>query len=75
MCIVLVSCGDKYTMVRKAVDAVNETTPARSWDGQHLENVQLIEEDNLVVFYIQVVGGRVPCDDEINNNELVKGGV
>ena len=29
----------------------------------------------MVVFYIQDVGGRVPNDDEINNNELVKGGV
>ena len=74
MSVVLIGCGDKYVMVRKALDAVNATTPASSWDGQHLEAVQLIEEDNLVEFYIKDVGGRIPSNDEIDNGELVKGG-
>lgn len=70
MAVSLLTSGDKNTAVQKAVDAVNETTPANSWDGQYLKSVRLIEKDNVVEFTIQRVGGRIPKADEISNDKI-----
>ncbi len=75
MAAALLTNGNNSTAVQKAVDAVNETTPARTWDGQYLKSVRLIEKDNVVEFTIQNVGGRIPKADEVSNEEMAKGGI
>ena len=74
MVVALLANGEKYAVVQKAVDAVNETTPAKTWDGQYLKSVRLIEKDKVVEFTIQNVGGQVPKADEISSDEITKGG-
>ena len=44
------SGGDK---IQEAVDALNETTPAKSWDGESLKSAKYDEEDNVVEFCIK----------------------
>lgn len=44
------SGGDK---IQEAVDALNETTPAASWDGESLKSAKYDEEDNVVEFCIK----------------------
>lgn len=75
MVVALLANGEKYTVVQKAVDAVNETTPAKTWDGQYLKSVRLIEKDKVVEFTIQNIGGQVPKADEISSDEITKGGI
>lgn len=75
MAAALFTNSDNYTAVQKAVDAVNETTPAKSWNGQCLKSVRLIEKENVVEFTIQNVSGRIPKADEISNDEIIKGGI
>lgn len=70
----LMGYSEKANVVRSAVDAANETMPAKTWDGQHIESVKLIEEENIVELYIQDVGGHKPNSEDIENGELVKGG-
>lgn len=64
--------GEKYTEVRKAVDNVNEAAPAKTWDGQYLKSVRLIEEDNVVEFNIKNVGGSIPRKENISKEVMIK---
>ena len=71
--LIFVSCEDEYTMVRKAIDAVNETAPAATWDGQQLNSVSLIKGNNVVEFNISGFG-NLPQKYEIDKPEMVKAG-
>ena len=65
---------NKYIDVQKAVAAVQETTPAKSWDGQYLKDVRLIIKENVVEFTIQNVRGQVPAEGTISGDDIVKTG-
>ena len=70
--VLFVGNGEKYTEIRKVVDVVNEAAPAKTWDGQYLKSVSLIEKENVVVFYIKNVGGRIPRKENMDKEVMVK---
>ena len=63
---------DANTTVRNAVREADETTPARSWDGELLVSVQLNEKDNIVVFNIQNVRLLKPTENEISEDKIAE---
>lgn len=67
------NCEDDYSMVRKAIDAVNETTPAATWDGQQLKSISLVKGVYVVEFYITGFGS-LPQKYEIDKPDLIKCG-
>lgn len=47
-----VSCGESSNgsgdKIQEAVNAVSETTPAATWDGESLKSIKYVKEDNVV---------------------------
>ena len=60
MVVALLANGEIYAVVKKAVDAVNETTPAKTWDGQYLKSVRLIERTKWWSSLFKMLVGKSP---------------
>ena len=61
------SCNGRNSEIRDAVDAVNKTTPAKSWDSEKFESVAFDAEDNVVIFEIANVYPDAQMNDSADN--------
>ena len=72
VCLLFIGCNHKDSAIQIAVDAVNETTPAPTWDGQSLKSVEYVVEDNVVSFVILNARGRTSDYKDLDEEENKK---